>query len=87
MVTTTQELRRITRNFLRLTGEYLGTEGPLSRAMVAWPHHIDCFELQYDKTFAVHRLFRVEIVDRIHKRIQVFMHICNTTYLKDEETV
>ena len=87
VVATIQELCQITRKCVRLAGDYLGTKDPLSREIAAWPHHIDCFERQYDKTFAVHRLFRVEIVDRIHKRIQVFMHICNTTSLKDEETV
>ena len=33
MVATTQELRLIPRNSMRLTGDYLGTKGPLSRAM------------------------------------------------------
>ena len=33
MVTTTCEIRHITRNFVRLNGDYFRTEGPLSRAM------------------------------------------------------
>ena len=36
--------------------------------------HIDRFEGQYNKAFAVHRLFRADIVDRIHKQVQVFLH-------------
>ena len=33
LVATTQEIRHITRNFVRLNGDYFRTEGPLSRAM------------------------------------------------------
>ena len=51
VVPTTQELRHNTRNFVWLTGDYLGTEGPISRAMEKWPCRIDRFERQYDKSF------------------------------------
>ena len=87
MVVTTQELRHSTRNVVRLTGEYLGTEGTFYRAIVTWPHNINCFESQYDKAFAGHDLFRADIVDRIHMRVHVLMHSCNTMSLEDVEIV
>ena len=86
MVTTTCEIRHITRNFVRLTGDYLGMEITLSIAMASWPCHIDRFERKYDKIFSGHRLFGEEIVVRIHKRVQVFLHSCNTMPLEDVET-
>ena len=67
MVAMTQELRHSTQNFVRLTEDYLGTEGPLSRAMATYPRHICRSERQYDKVFAGHCLFGTDIVDRIHK--------------------
>ena len=30
-------------------------------------------------------LFGDELIDRIHKRVQVFLHSCNTTSIKDVE--
>ena len=68
-----------------MTGDYLGMGGPLSRAMAIWPCHIYRFERQYEKAFAGHRLFRADIVDWIHKQVQVFLHSCNTTSLEDVE--
>ena len=68
-----------------MLSNYLETGGPLSRTMDTWPCHIDHFERQYDKAFAGHRLFGVDTVDRIHKRVQVFLHSCNTTSLGDVE--
>ena len=73
VVFTAQELRHITRNSVRLTRDYLGTEGPLSRAMVTWPRHIDLFERKYDKAFTGNRLFGADIVDRIYKQVQFFL--------------
>ena len=54
--------------------------------MATWPRHINRFERQYDKDFVGHRLFGSDIVDRIHKRVQVFLHSFNTTSLKDVES-
>ena len=54
--------------------------------MVTLPHHINCFELQYDKALTRHRLFGAYIVVRIHKRFQVFLHFFITTSLQDMET-
>ena len=67
VVATTQELNHSACNFMRLNGDYLRTEGPLSRAMAKWPCHIDRFESQYEKSFTGHRLFGADIVDRIRK--------------------
>ena len=54
--------------------------------MGTWPHHIDCFEQKYDKAFAKDPLFRADLMDKMHKRLQVFIHSCNTTYIKDVES-
>ena len=86
VVAMTQELCHSTRNFVRMTWYYPGMEGPFSRALATWPCHIDFFKRQYDKAFAGHRLFGLEIVDRIHKHVQVFLHSCNTTSLDGVET-
>ena len=43
VVTKNQELRHSTRNFLRLTRDYLETEGPILREMATYNCHINCF--------------------------------------------
>ena len=85
MVSTTQEIRHSIQNFLQLTEDYVRTEGPLYN-MATWSFHIDCFERQYDKAFSGDCLFGAYIVDRIHKQVQVFLHLRNTTSLEDVET-
>ena len=86
VVATTQELRHSTQNCMRLTKTYLSTEGTLSRVMKIWSRHIDCFKRQYVKSFAGNRLFGEDKVEKINKRVQVFLHSCNTTSLEDVET-
>ena len=54
--------------------------------MVAWMLHIDRFERQYDKAFVRYPLFGADLMDRIHKRVQVFLHSCNTTSIEDVES-
>ena len=54
--------------------------------MASWPRHIDRFERQYDKAFARDPLFGVDLMDRIHKRVQVFLHSCNTTAIEEVES-
>ena len=44
VIATTQELRNSTRNLVRMTGDYIGYEGPLNRKMEMWNQHIDFFE-------------------------------------------
>ena len=85
MVATTWELRHSTQNFVRLSGDYLVTEGPLSRSMATWPRCIDRFKSQYDKVFTGHSLFGVDIVDQTHKQLEVLLRSCNTTSLEDVE--
>ena len=51
--------------------------------MGLWPCHTDRFEQQYDKAFARDPIFGAELMDRIHKRVQVLLHSCNTTAIKD----
>ena len=54
--------------------------------MASWPRHIDRFERQYDKDFSQDPLFGAYLMDRIHKRVQVFLHSCNTTEIEDVES-
>ena len=54
--------------------------------MGACPHHIDRFERQYNKAFARDPLFGVYLMDRIHKRVQVFLHSCNMTAIEGGES-
>ena len=86
VVTTNQELRHSTRKVVRLTGDYLGPDGPPIQAMGTWYRHIYRFKRQFDKAFARNRLFEAKIVDRIHKRVQVFLQSCNMTSLNSIKT-
>ena len=54
--------------------------------MGSWTCHIDRFKRQYDKAFARDPLFRSDLMDRIHKRVQVFLHSCNTTAIEEVES-
>ena len=87
MVTTTQELGYNTRNFVHPDGYYLGDEVPLFRAMSTWPCHNDSFYQHYNKAFVGNPFFVAYIVDQIRKRVQFFLHFCNTRYLDDMEMV
>ena len=53
--------------------------------MASWPRHIDRFERQYNKAFSRDPTFGADLMDRIHKRVQVFLHYCNTTAIEDLE--
>ena len=53
--------------------------------MGTWQRHIDRFERQYDKAFVKDTLFGADFMNQIHKRVQVFLHSCNTTAIKDVE--
>ena len=53
--------------------------------MGSWLRHIDRFERKYDKTFARYPLFGADLIDRIYKRVQVLLHSCNTTSIKEVE--
>ena len=53
--------------------------------MGTWPRHIDRFKRQNNKAFSRDPLFGSDLMDRIHKRVQVFLHSCNTTVIKDVE--
>ena len=86
VLTSTQELRHSTRNFVRLAGDYLGEGSPVCIMMASWSHHIDRFERQYDKAFPRDPLFGADLMDRIHKRVQVFLHSCYTTAIEDVES-
>ena len=86
MLTSTQDLRHSTRNFLKLAGDYLGKGSPVCVLMASWPRHIDRFERQYDKAFDRDPLFGADLMDHIHKRVQVFLHSCNTTSIEEVES-
>ena len=85
MITSTQELRHLTRKFVKLAVEYLRAESPILLSMETWPHHIDRFERQYEKAFAKDPPFGAYLMDHIHKRVQVFLHSCNKTAMEDVE--
>ena len=86
VLTSTQELHQSTRNLVKLAGEYLGEESQTFLSMRSLPHHIDRFEQQYNKVFARDPLFGADLMDRIHKRVQVFLHSCNMNSIKDVES-
>ena len=82
----TQDLRHLTRNFVKLAGDYLVEGSPICLSMASWQRHIDRFERQFDKTFARDPLFGAYLMDRIHKRVQVFLHSCNMTPIDEVES-
>ena len=54
--------------------------------MTTWPRHIGRFGQQYDKASAKYPLFRAELIDRIHKSVQVLLYSCNMTSIEDVES-
>ena len=74
------------KNFVKLAGDYLGEESPIFLSVGTWMRHIYQFKWQYDKAFARNPLFGADLMDRIHKRVQVFLHSCNTTAIYDVES-
>ena len=46
VLASTQDLRHLMRNFVKLAGYYLGEEIPILLSMGTWPRHIDRFERQ-----------------------------------------
>ena len=54
--------------------------------MGTWQHHIDRFERQYDKAFVKDPIFGADLIDMIHKCVQVFLQSCNTTSIEDVES-
>ena len=67
MLASTQELQHSTRNFVKLEGDYLGSDILICLSMETWPCHIDRFERQYEKAFAKESLFWADLMYRIHK--------------------
>ena len=68
---------------MKLAGDYLGEEIPICLLMGTWPRHIERFEQKYDKAFMKDPLFGSDLMDRIQKRVQVFLLSCNTTALEE----
>ena len=71
---------------MKLAGGYLGEESPIFLLMGTWRRHIDRFDWQFDKAFAKDPLFGADLMDRIHKSVQVFFHSLNTTSIEDVES-
>ena len=71
---------------MKLAGDYLGEESPIYLSMGTWLRHIDRFDCQYYKAFARDPLFGVDLMDLIQKRVQVFLHSCNTTTIEDVDS-
>ena len=74
VLTSTQDLHHLTQNFVNLAGDYLGDDSPICLSMGMWLRYIDRFDRKYNKTFAKDSLFGEDLMDRIHKRVQVFLH-------------
>ena len=64
----------------------MGEKRLICLSMGSWPHYIDRFDRQYDKAFARDPIFGADLMDRIHKRVQVFLHSCNTTKTEEVES-
>ena len=75
--------RTLQKHLERLAGDYLGPKGPLRQAMATYSLHIDRFKRQYDKNVSGDRTFRKDLVDCIHKHVQVFSYSCKTAFLDD----
>ena len=86
MLSSTQELRHSTRNFVKLAGDYLVEGIHIFISMVLWPCQTDRFERQYNKAFVRYSLFGADLMDIIHKRVQVFLHSCNMASIKEVES-
>ena len=75
----------MTRNFAKLVWDCLREESPICLSMGTWLRHIDRFKRQYNKAFARDPLFGADLMDRIHKRVQLFLQSCNMTAIEDVE--
>ena len=51
--------------------------------MGTWARQIDRFDRKYDKAFGKDPLFGADLMDRIHKHLQVFLYSCNKTTIED----
>ena len=54
--------------------------------MTTWLRNIDRFERKYDKAFEKYPLFRADLIEKIQKHVQVFLHSCNTTSIEYVES-
>ena len=71
---------------MKVEGDYLGEEIPICLSMGTWLSHIARFKRQYDKAFVRDPIFGADLMDRIQKRVRVFLHSCNTTAIEDVES-
>ena len=85
VLTSTQDLRHSTRNFVGLAGDYLGEGIPVCVMMALWPRHIDRFKRQYDKAFYRDPIFGADLMYQIYKHAQVLLQSCNTTAMEEVE--
>ena len=51
--------------------------------MAIWTFHIDRFERQYEKTFFKDPLFGADLIEIIHRRVQVFLYYRYTTEIEE----
>ena len=54
--------------------------------MGTWLRHIDRFKRKYYKAFAKDPILEADFMYLIHKRVQVFLHYCNTTAIEGVES-
>ena len=74
VVTTYQELRHSTNNFVKIARDYLGEDILMCHSMATWLCHIDRFKWKYNKSSAKDPIFGADIINRVHKRVQVLLH-------------
>ena len=74
VLASTQELQHSTRKFVKLAGDYIGAEIMILLSMETWLPHIGRFKQKYDNASAKDPLFGADLMDRIQKRVQVFLH-------------
>ena len=75
----------MTQKILKLAGDYLGEESSIFLLIGLWPRHVDRFEWKYNNAFGRDPLLGADLMDRIHKRVQVFLHYRKTTVIEDVE--
>ena len=76
--TFTKDLFHKTQKFVEVAGDCLILEFPPRRSMATWTCHIDCYYQQYYNAFAPNAPFRADLLNQVHKQVQVLLHFFNT---------
>ena len=71
---TYNSLKHTFKNFYSLTKVLFGLDALLTQALAVLYNHIHQFEIQYTKCFQQNWWFGASIIDRVHVRVQMFLH-------------